>query len=106
MSSYDIELAKEFKGRDNESYIGVMVGIVENASPLTISIFDGAGIFTDENLYVCKNATEYRIPFSLNGYEGATVSGTITHEGLKSGDRVAVIATEDNQKLFVIDKLA
>ncbi|WPC40618.1 DUF2577 family protein [Clostridium sp. JS66] len=104
--SYDTDLAKEMKGRDNESYIGVIVGIVAKENPLTISIYNGAGLFTGDNLYVCKSVTEYKIPFSLNGYEGATVTGTITHEGLKQGDRVAVIATEDNQKLFVIDKLS
>jgi hypothetical protein len=33
------------------------------------------------------------------------VSGTITHEGLKNGERVAIVATESNQKFFVIDKV-
>ena len=109
--SYDIELANELKGRDNESHIGAVVGKVIKISPLTISIYDGAATFSelDEEgniaIYKCKNATEYQIPFSLNGYEGATITGTITHEGLKEGDRVAAIATEDNQKLFIIDKL-
>ena len=103
--SYDIELANELKSRDNESPIGIITGIVTSISPLTISIYNGAALFSDENLYVCKNATEYQIPFTLNGYNGATITGTITHEGLKEGDRVAAIATEDNQKLFIIDKL-
>ena len=103
--SYDIDLANELKNRDNESPIGVIVGIVTSISPITISIYNGAALFSDENLYVCKNATEYQIPFSLIGYEGTTITGTITHEGLKVDDRVAAIATEDNQKLFIIDKL-
>ena len=109
--SYDIEFANELKNRDNESPIGVIVGKVTKISPLTVSIYDGAASFSELDsegnilIYKCKNATEYQIPFSLTGYEGTTITGTITHEGLKVGDRVAAIATEDNQKLFIIDKL-
>lgn len=109
MSEYT-KLAEEFKSRDNEDYIGIVVGTVESIIPLSVTISGGKAIFpeVDANgnklLYVCKNATEYQIPFQLESPNGG-VSGTITHEGLKQGDKVAVIATEDNQKLFVVDKL-
>lgn len=102
--SYDIDFAKEIRGRDNESYMGVIVGIVAKENPLIISIYNGKGLFTGDNLYICKSVTEYHIPFSLSCPDGQ-VTGTITHEGVKTGERVACIATEDNQKLFVIDKL-
>jgi len=103
MSQYT-ELAKEFKLRDNKDYIGTVVGIVESINPLTVSIYGGKALFTGDTLYVCKNATEYQIPFTLTSPDG-TVSGTITHEGLKQRDKVAAISSEDNQKLFVFDKL-
>jgi len=94
---WDTDLAKEFKNRNNESFIGVVVGTVENINPLTVSIYGGKALLTGDNLYVCKNATQYTMTVSTGG--------TATHEGLSQGDKVAVIATEDNQKLFVIDKL-
>lgn len=102
---WDVNLAKELKKRDNEDYIGIIVGTVVEVNPLTISIYGGKAVFSGDSLYVCKNATEYQIPVTLTTPNGV-VSGTITHEGLKDRDRVAVIATEDNQKLFVIDKLS
>lgn len=99
------KLSVEIKKRNNEKFIGIVVGTVVSINPLSISIYGGKSIFSGERLYVCKNATEYKIPFTLSSPDGA-VSGTITHEGLREEDRVAVIATEDNQKLFIIDKLS
>lgn len=104
MYTSHIDVAKEIKKRNNETYIGAVVGTVEQINPLIISILNKQAIFSGNNLYVCKNVTEYQIPFSLSSPDGA-VSGTITHEGLKLGDKVTVIATEDNQKIFVIDKV-
>ncbi|AZV56803.1 DUF2577 domain-containing protein [Clostridium sp. AWRP] len=105
---WDVKLANEFKKRNNEIYTGVVVGTVTSINPLTISILNGAGLFSGDNLYICKNATEYKMNVTVSvttdrgNYTG---TGTATHEGLKEKDRVAVIATEDGGKLFVIDKL-
>lgn len=102
--AWDVDLAQELKNRNNESRVGIIVGTVVSINPLTISIYNGKGIFTGDNLYICKNASEYNMTVSIVLGDN-TYTGTVKHEGLKENDRVAVIATEDNQKLFAIDKL-
>jgi hypothetical protein len=92
--AYGTDIAKEFKARNNESFIGIVVGTVISTNPLSVSIYNGGAIFTGDNLYVCKGATER-----------TTTIGSITYTGLLINDKVAVIATQDNQSLFVIDKL-
>lgn len=97
---YDIELAKELKSRNNTNPIGIVEGTVVAINPITISILNGDVIIDSENSYLCKNVTEYTMKVATsNG------TGTATHEGLRVGDRVAVLATENNQKFFVIDSL-
>lgn len=97
---YDVELAKELKSRNNKNNIGIVVGTVAGVNPLKISIYGGEILLNEDNLYVCKNATEYTMKVTTD-----TAIGVATHEGLKINDKVAVIATEDNQKFFVIDKI-
>lgn len=98
--SYDVELAKELKIRNNKDNIGIVVGIVIGVNPLKISIYGGEVLINEDSIYLCKNATEYTIKVTT-----ATETGIATHEGLKTNDKVAVIATEDNQKFFIIDKI-
>ncbi|MEY8001621.1 DUF2577 family protein [Clostridium sp. Mt-5] len=100
MSRWHTKIAAELKKRDNQDYIGAIIGTVVQESPLIISIYNGQGVFLGDKLYVCKNCTEYTMQVTTS--QG---NGTAKHEGLKEGDKVACIATEDNQKLFVIDKL-
>ncbi|MGE4272055.1 MAG: DUF2577 family protein [Desulfitobacterium sp.] len=97
---YDIELAKALKSRNNISKIGAIVGKVVGINPLKISILGGDVLLTGDSLHVCREATEYTMEVTTT--DGA---GTAKHEGLKLNDRAALIATEDNQKFFVIDKL-
>jgi hypothetical protein len=96
-SNWHTELAKMFKVNENKEYIGIIVGTVVGVNPLKISIYGGQAFITEENMYICKNATEYSMQVSTGG--------TVIHEGLKVNDRAAIIATEDNQKFFVIDKV-
>lgn len=104
MYTSHIDVAKEIKKRNNKTYLGTVIGIVEQINPLIISTLNKQVLFYDNDVYVCKNLTEYQIPFSLSSPDGM-VSGTITHEGLKLGDKIACIATEDNSKIFLIDKV-
>ncbi len=99
------KLAGEIKKRDNESYFGVIVGTVKSINPLTISIYGGKAVFSGDRLYVCKNVTEYIEEVTVSVPEHGTCTGIVKHEGLKDNDRVTCIATEDNQKLFLVDKL-
>jgi hypothetical protein len=101
MARWDVRLAKQFKKRDNEEKIGAIVGIVEEIDPLTVSIYNGQGIFSGDKLYVAKECTEYTMQVTVTTGDG-TYTGTAKHEGLKKGDRVACVATDDNQKLFLL----
>ncbi|WP_333860806.1 DUF2577 family protein [Clostridium sp.] len=103
-NNWHVELAKMFKNNENIEYIGILEGTVIETNPLKISIYGGKAFITDKDLYICENVTEYQLPFILSSPDGM-VSGTITHEGLKNGERVAIVATESNQKFFVIDKV-
>lgn len=97
---YDKDLAKKLKERDNVDRIGPVVGTVVSENPLIIRIYDGDILATGNNLFVCRNATTYAMDVLTQNE-----TGTATHEGLKINDKVAVMATENNQKFFVIDKL-
>lgn len=104
MKSYDIEFAKELKKRNNENFIGIIQGTVVSTDPLKISIYGGRAFFTEENIYLCNNIKSYTETVNVT-INGTTYQGTVEHKGLKVNDIVTVIGTEDNQKLFVIDKL-
>lgn len=104
MYTSHIDIAREIKSRNNKTYLGIVVGVVEQINPLIISILNKQVLFYDKDLFVCKNLTEYQIPFILSSPDGE-VSGTIIHEGLKLNDKIACMTTEDNSKLFLIDKV-
>lgn len=101
MEDWDIGLAKQFKKRDNKECIGVIVGTVANTDPITVSIYGGAAVFSKDNLYVPKRLISgYKEEVKINNQQS-----TIEYTGLKTNDKVIIIATQDNQKIFVIDKL-
>lgn len=97
---YAVELAKALKERNNIDKIGITVGTVRSVNPLRISILGGAVLLQADQLIICKNATEYTVEVTTS--EGI---GTAIHEGLKVGDRAALIASEDNQRFIVLDKV-
>ena len=77
--SWETELAKLFKSRDNKSPIGAIIGQVISASPLRVSIFHGKVIL--DSPYRCS---------ILN---------------VDIGDDVLCIADSAGQTYFVIDKV-
>lgn len=101
---WDARLANQFKKRDNKSYIGAIVGKVVGLTPLTISILNGNAVFQEEKLYVCKSVTNHKEEVSVD-INGSICKGEVIHEGLRENDRVMLVATEDNQRFFVIDKI-
>jgi Protein of unknown function (DUF2577). len=100
MTKWDIGLAKEFKNRENPDYIGATIGTVTSVSPLTISIYGGAGIFSGSILAISKACTEYTMQVTT-----PSGNGTALHEGLKLNDKVICIADESNQRLYAIEKV-
>jgi len=100
MTKWDTGMAMDFKNRENPDYIGATIGTVTSISPLTISIYGGAGVFSGSILTISKACTEYTMPVTTsNG------NGTAKHEGLKINDKVICVADESNQHLYAIEKV-
>jgi hypothetical protein len=77
--SWDIDLAKEFKKRDNKTPIGFTFGEIISINPLRVSVFEGKMIL--DSPYRCSNYT-------------ATL-----------GDTVLCLADSTGQVYTVIDKV-
>lgn len=102
MPKWSVEMGKYFKSQQNPEYIGIVEGTIEQVEPIAISIYNKQIIFHKEKIYTCKHVLPYTetIQVIVNGESG---SGTVQHDGIKQGDKVACMITEDNQKLFVLD---
>lgn len=127
--SWDIELAKEFKIRDNNIPYGAIIGEVITPLPnLKISILDGNVILENDKLYITQNLKEKEFLFEI--YAGENVGnitlrnvGSINYDiinlqidnknfskiiltfELKSKDKVLLMPTADQQRYFIIDKI-
>lgn len=80
--SWDVELAKLFKERDNKTPIGAVIGDVISNEPFKISILGNKVILDNSNSYICKSAL-----------------------GIEIGDKVLCLPTEDGQTFFIVDKV-
>lgn len=105
MGKYLKELAEMFGERNNPATIGVTVGEVKSLNPIKISY--GDRIILDSHQLVFADSL-------LNGYTAeytddngtTTVTKTITiKKELTVGDKVIMIASNSNQKYFVLDKV-
>lgn len=86
--SWANDLAKEFKKRDNQEFFGAVSGTILSLSPLKIGIYD--------NQFMVDNN---------NGSISKTINDLITGNGLNINDKVLIIATENNQTFFIVDKI-
>lgn len=104
---YGSEIAKMFKDRENVMPVESVIGTVININPLTISIYEGAGILSGDIIYVCE---------SLKGIEGNITLDNVADHGsiitnfkitreLKEQDRVMCIPTNGGSKYFIVDKV-
>lgn len=99
--SWDYDLAKEFKKRNNKEMDEPIIGTVISSSPLSISLFNGSVILNNNNSYVCSNLS------ILTGaciVDGKTGTCTIDRS-LKNGDKVLCIPSNNGQFYFIIDKV-
>lgn len=126
--SWDIELAEEFKKRNNKKWLGALVGKIVQLEPLKISILKGQVVV--DNVYILKNnnlthtremtVTEVKVNnavmnnAAIDSYShritgdmtAENIKGNITiKESLKVGMEVLVIASTDNQTFFVIGEV-
>lgn len=100
--SWDYDLAKEFKNRDNKEIDEAIIGTVISSSPLSISLFNGSIILNNTNSYVCSNLGILRGTILVD--DGKTGTCTIDRS-LKVGDKVLCIPSNSGQTYFIIDKV-
>ena len=119
MSSWDYELAAQFKSRDNpKTKMGPMIGKVISTSPPVITIQDGKYTIKGEQLYVAYHLLERKSTYS-SMHQSGSISVSCPHGGgsytssstgdivlddvWKAGDLVLVIPTESEQQFIVVD---
>lgn len=119
MSSWDYELAAQFKSRDNpKTKMGPMIGKVISTSPPVVTIQDGKYTIKGEQLYIAYHLLERKSAYTNMSQSGnisinchpcqgsytSNCSGNIQLEEVwKVGDLVLVIPTESEQQFIVVD---
>ena len=119
MSSWDYDLAEQFKSRDNpKTKMGAMLGTVISISPPVVTIQNGRYTIKGEQLYVAYHLLERKSTYSTMHQKGnisvscphgggsytSTSTGDIQLEEVwKVGDLVLVIPSETEQQFFVVD---
>ena len=97
-----VELAQLFKERDNKERQGVGVGVVASLSPLTIS-FNNFMLDSERLVIASKLKKEYATDSQTVGNHGSHLHKW--SDPLEAGDLVIIIASEDNSRYYVIDKV-
>lgn len=128
MESYDIEIAKLFKERENLEIQGAIIGRVVNISPLKLSVYEGQVTLDKNQLYICDSCLQkdFKIGISTNDvagevllksdgqtydYEIMNLSTSIENTSvvlkfeMKLSDELLLIPTADGQKFFIVDKV-
>lgn len=127
--SWEYEIAKEIKARDNKIHIGPCIGKVESLNPVIISIQKGTYMLQADQIYICNQILERETTFknlvanqsqsgeisvqcALGCDGGYTADGDIKADGRvhldevwKVGDYVMVVPAEGEQYFFIVDIL-
>lgn len=119
MSSWDYDLAEQFKSRDNpKTKMGAMLGKVVSTSPPVVTIQNGRYTIKGEQLYVAYHLLERKSAY-ISMHQSGSISVSCPHGGgsytstssgdiqleevWKAGDLVLVIPSESEQQFFVVD---
>jgi hypothetical protein len=97
--AWDVEMAKEFKKRNNKSIDEPVIGVVTGINPIGISLFNNQVILKPDLIYISN---------SLSVYEGTCIvdgkSGTCTIDrSLQVGNKVLCVPTAKGQKWFIVE---
>ncbi len=119
MSSWDYELANQFKSRDNpKTKMGPMLGKVVSTSPAVVTIQDGKYTISGDQLYVAYHLLERKSTYSSmhqsgsitvgcphggGSYTSTSTGDIVLDEVWKPGDLVLVIPSETEQQFFIVD---
>lgn len=106
MQSWAVDLAKELKARNNKEKFGAVVGNVLSVNPLKIGIENNQIILDDSHFYLSSSLVENYNREATITENNNSLNTTIAYKNiLKENDKVLVIASEDNQNFFIVDKL-
>ncbi|HEY5582931.1 MAG TPA: DUF2577 family protein [Ruminiclostridium sp.] len=105
--SWDVELAKQFKQRDNKTPVGAVLGNVISVNPLKIAILGDKVILNNEQCYICSSVVnEYVRKADIKTNNTVISDSEITYkEILKIADKVLCLPAADGQIFFIIDKV-
>lgn len=119
MSSWDYDLAEQFKSRDNpKTKMGAILGKVVSTSPPVVTIQNGRYTIKGEQLYVAYHLLERKSTYSSmnqsgsitvscphggGSYTSSSTGDIVLDEVWKAGDLVLVIPSESEQQFFVVD---
>lgn len=119
MSSWEYDLAEQFKSRDNpKTKMGAMLGKVVSTSPPVVTIQNGRYTIKGEQLYIAYHLLERKSTYSSmnqsgsisvscphggGSYTSSSTGGIVLDEVWKTGDLVLVIPSESEQQFFVVD---
>ena len=126
MDSWEYDLAKQFKSRDNPKPLGAVIGKVESLNPVVISIQSGQFMLQQDQIYICNQILERETTFR-DYVANDSQSGRLHHDGhpchynadgdivangrvhldevWKVGDYVMVVPDESGQHFFIVDIL-
>lgn len=119
MSSWEYELASQFKSRDNPTTkMGPMLGKVISTSPPVVTIQDGKYTIKGDQLYVAYHLLERKSTYSSMNQSGS-ISVSCPHGGgsytsnstgdivldavWRQNDLVIVLPDETEQHFFILD---
>lgn len=94
--AWDVEMAKQFRQRDNSTPIGNIVGRIVSGFPdIKIAILDDSAVLTKDKIYCCNSL--------LSGYKReATITGNLklnTSTGVAGGPAHSHSVNIDNDSL-------
>lgn len=99
--SWDVELAKQFRNRDNKGVDEAVIGTVISESPLSVSLFNGSVILNSSNSYICSSLGVLQGICIVDGKEGTF----IIDRSLKAGNKVLCVPSNSGQTYFIADKV-
>ncbi len=98
MSVY-VDIAKEFRKRNNITADEPTIGQVISINPISVSIFNNKVILSDSLIYV-SNSLSVHIGTCTVGEKTGTC---MIDKSLKVGDNVLCVPTSNGQKWFIVE---
>lgn len=105
--SYDIEMAKMFKERENPNIDEPVIGTILSIDPIEVSLYKGQVILQANQCYICETLKNIKGDIKLDNTptNGSIVTSFTITRGLEIGDNVMCVPTSKGQKYFIVDRV-